>query len=554
MSEPSALDAALAAEGAGGRLAALARSIYQQESGSGSNTRTSNAGAVGGMQVMPGTFSSVADPNWDIKNPVDNARAGIRYVKAGLDASGGDSALAAAYYYGGPGGMAKAQRGIGVSDPRNPNAPNTLQYAQQVVNRMPNDQTNEAELIGPMGLPNAASAMAESDRQRGALTQAAAAPAEATAEPMPQGAFTQVAATRPQPIDMAAMLAQYMPQDDSQSKWLALAAGFGSATKTGSFGEQIGNVANALQEQKMNQQKLRSQYVPLIMQQVAAQQARDEQAQYRMEAAQQAQNAARIAQQERITNQNFLAQQAQASTADRAEADRLARKDIADQRSQDRRDLDKSQARIDGKAPSGYGWGPMGADGQPTLIAVKGGPADLKIAGMLNQDTQTLASGIASMDRLSTATNEILNHPGLPGVTGLRGAIPNIPGTDAANAAALLTTLKSQVSFGVLQDMRNNSKTGGALGAVSDKEISFLQSNLAALEKAQSLDQFKTQLGNIIKYTEGAKDRMRGAYNLKHGPDSTNPVRSIDNPDAAGASSALPGTAPASTGWSIKAK
>lgn len=170
-----------------------------------------------------------------------------------------------------------------------------------------------------------------------------------------------------------------------------------------------------------------------------------------------------------------------------------------------------------GKAPAGYVWGPAGADGNPTLIAAKGGPADLKIVGALNQDTQALTGSINSFDRLATAANEVLNHPGLKGIAGLRGALPNMPGSDAADAQALLGTLKSQVGFGVLQDMRNNSKTGGALGSVSDAEGKRLEANLAALEKSQSLEQFQSNLKKIIKYSDEAKGRVREAYNLRHG-------------------------------------
>ena len=43
--EVSPLDVALQAEGVSGKLAELARSIYAQESSSGKNTATSNAGA-----------------------------------------------------------------------------------------------------------------------------------------------------------------------------------------------------------------------------------------------------------------------------------------------------------------------------------------------------------------------------------------------------------------------------------------------------------------------------------------------------------------------------
>jgi hypothetical protein len=130
------MDIALDAEGASPQDAAVARSIYQQESGSGKNTKTSNADAHGGMQIIPATFHSVADKGWDINDPVDNARAGVRYIKQLSEKAGGDPALTAAGYYGGPGAIDKAQKGIAVSDPRNPNAPTTLQYGQQVAGRI----------------------------------------------------------------------------------------------------------------------------------------------------------------------------------------------------------------------------------------------------------------------------------------------------------------------------------------------------------------------------------------------------------------------------------
>ena len=126
-------DSALSKEGMSGPLADLARRIYQQESSSGKNTQTSNAGARGGMQIIPSTFASVADKDWNIDDPEQNARAGLRYIKQLNTLAQGDPQLVAIGYYGGPGAMAKARRGEAVRDPRNPNAPDTFQYAQQVL-------------------------------------------------------------------------------------------------------------------------------------------------------------------------------------------------------------------------------------------------------------------------------------------------------------------------------------------------------------------------------------------------------------------------------------
>lgn len=167
--------------------------------------------------------------------------------------------------------------------------------------------------------------------------------------------------------------------------------------------------------------------------------------------------------------------------------------------------------KTSGKTPPGYR---ATADGN--LEAIPGGPADLKLQGALNQDTSMLQNSNASFDRLAATANEILNHPGLAGITGIRGKVPDLPGSDAANARALLNTLKSQVGFGVLQEMRNNSKTGGALGSVSDAEGKRLENNLAALDTAQGIDQFKKELQSIVEYASGAKDRLREAYNMKH--------------------------------------
>lgn len=159
MAQRSIFDQALLDEGIlGTPLEPLARSIYAQESSSGKNPATSYAGATGGMQILPSTFNSVADQGWNINDPYANARAGIRYIKQGAQASGGDPRLISAYYYGGPGGMKNLSNGIAVGDRLNPNAPTTSQYADQVLARAgklntgnnmppnPNDSSNPAIL------------------------------------------------------------------------------------------------------------------------------------------------------------------------------------------------------------------------------------------------------------------------------------------------------------------------------------------------------------------------------------------------------------------------
>ena len=118
------------------RERAFLKALHGQESSGKATEKTSNRNAHGAMQILPGTFKEVADKDMDINKPLDNMRAGIRYGKKGYAAAGGDPVLAGAYYYGGPGGMQKAAKGIPVSDPENPKAPTTIDYGNSIAKRM----------------------------------------------------------------------------------------------------------------------------------------------------------------------------------------------------------------------------------------------------------------------------------------------------------------------------------------------------------------------------------------------------------------------------------
>ncbi len=84
-----------------------------------------------------------------------------------------------------------------------------------------------------------------------------------------------------------------------------------------------------------------------------------------------------------------------------------------------------------GTVPAGYR---MKMDG--TMEAIPGGPADLKREGQFNQDVATRTATESAMNRLAEEANAVKTAPGLGGITGIRGMLPDIPGTDAANARA----------------------------------------------------------------------------------------------------------------------
>jgi hypothetical protein len=125
---------------------------------------------------------------------------------------------------------------------------------------------------------------------------------------------------------------------------------------------------------------------------------------------------------------------------------------------------------------------------------------------------------------------------------GLAGAA-NIPGTEGRDLETALTTIKANLGFDRLQQMRDASKTGGALGQVAVKELEALQATVASLDRGQSPDKLRENLKDIKYYY----DRWRKAVG---GEDPGPAVRKRDSETKA--ESKAKQTQPAATGgWSV---
>ena len=144
------------------------------------------------------------------------------------------------------------------------------------------------------------------------------------------------------------------------------------------------------------------------------------------------------------------------------------------------------------------------------------GKADQRRARELPQAKMRMESMTQNLDRLESAMTELHSDPGLWNITGtVFGRTPNITNT-ATGAQAQLNSVKAQIFVSALQAMREASKTGGAVGNVSDREGDKLENTMAALDQAQSTDSFKKQLRKAIDQLRRSKVLIQSAFDEQY--------------------------------------
>lgn len=138
-----------------------------------------------------------------------------------------------------------------------------------------------------------------------------------------------------------------------------------------------------------------------------------------------------------------------------------------------------------------------------------------KLKGMPKEEKRVLESAYEWK-----STNDVLDEaidmvsPYSAGVGSLTAVIPATP---ARNLAAKLNTVKADSAFGALQKMRDNSKTGGALGQVSERELALLESSQAPLDQAQSPQQLIAALNDYKEKRTQALSRVADAFEQDYG-------------------------------------
>lgn len=104
--------------------------------------------------------------------------------------------------------------------------------------------------------------------------------------------------------------------------------------------------------------------------------------------------------------------------------------------------------------------------------------------------------------------------------TGIGGKLTSwMPSSPASDLEGTLSTIKSNIGFDKLQEMRDNSPTGGALGQVSEFENRLLQAVWGDLTTSRSKAQFEENLDLVKKQVEESWSRIKIAYKQDYGVD-----------------------------------
>ena len=110
----------------------------------------------------------------------------------------------------------------------------------------------------------------------------------------------------------------------------------------------------------------------------------------------------------------------------------------------------------------------------------------------------------------------------------------NFAGSGATDLQNTLKTIEADAAFTRLQEMRDSSKTGGALGAISERELGLLSSARAALDASQSPEQLKENLARYKAIRNNALSNVAEAFKEDYGyyPKGYNGVNKQTDNDA----------------------
>jgi hypothetical protein len=147
------------------------------------------------------------------------------------------------------------------------------------------------------------------------------------------------------------------------------------------------------------------------------------------------------------------------------------------------------------------------------------------------QATSAIKSFETKSDAFVTDIEKLRDHPGLPEITGFAaGRLPGLTANGRA-AQALYDKIVAKGGFQALQDLRDASKTGGALGNVSNQEGKQLTASFGAIDRRQDAKDVREALNQAIGDIQGSKTRLKEAYDMTYSYKVEQPKKALTGED-----------------------
>lgn len=135
-------------------------------------------------------------------------------------------------------------------------------------------------------------------------------------------------------------------------------------------------------------------------------------------------------------------------------------------------------------------------------------------------ESRAVAS-ISKAESVSSVARRLASHAGLNAATGpISSQLPTFS-KQTANFETEIETLKNKVFVSALQEMRELSKTGGALGSITENEIKLLQNSIQNLDLSQGEENLRANLQQLAKDFDRSIARIKAAYKRQYGSDLT---------------------------------
>jgi len=186
----------------------------------------------------------------------------------------------------------------------------------------------------------------------------------------------------------------------------------------------------------------------------------------------------------------------------------------------------------EGTIPAGYR---AVRDAEGRVLSVEplpGSPAAAEVAAAdqkagLAKDMRENKADVVTQD-IDRALS-VMGSDGILPITGAGEMLSGVPGTNAKKLSGLLDTIKANVSFDTLSQMRAASPTGGALGSVTENELKLLQAAIGSIDQSQDTATLKDNLNRVWNlYQDTVHGPGKGPERRKLSFDAPAPAASQD--------------------------